>query len=118
MLQPATSKTTPLPLSKVCLLGLILSANNTSIWMIFSFLPFMVEFYFPFLSKTELGYRAGILGSAFSAGSLLGNLIWGTVSDRFGRRPALLCGLLGTGKCNSNLCTIYANLGILIVRIL
>lgn len=78
----------------------------------------MVEFYFPFLSKTELGYRAGILGSAFSAGSLLGNLIWGTVSDRFGRRPALLCGLLGTGKCNSNLCTIYANLGILIVRIL
>lgn len=66
--------------------------------MIFSFLPFMVEFYFPYLSKTELGYRAGILGSAFSAGSLLGNLIWGTVSDRFGRRPALLCGLLGTGN--------------------
>ncbi len=92
------ARATPLPLQKVCLLGLILAANNTSVWMIFSFLPFMVQFYFPDLSTIELGYRAGILGSAFSGGSLLGNLIWGIVSDRYGRRPALLCGLVGTGK--------------------
>jgi MFS family permease len=92
------SSPTPIPLQKVCLLGLILAANNTSIWMIFSFLPFMVQNYFPNLSRSELGYEAGLLGSAFSAGSLLGNVIWGIISDRYGRRPALLCGLLGTGK--------------------
>ena len=88
---------TPIPYKKVAILGLILSANNTSIWMIFSFLPFMVQFYFPYLTKAELGYHAGMLGSAFSAGSLFGNVIWGYVSDRLGRRPALLMGLLGTG---------------------
>lgn len=60
----------------------------------------MVEFYFPELTKTQLGYRAGLLASAFSAGSLLGNLIWGTVSDTYGRRPTMLCGLLGTGNCS------------------
>lgn len=90
---------TPLPYEKVALLGMILAANNTSIWMIFSFLPFMVEYYFPFLTKAELGYYAGILGSAFSGGSLIGNVLWGVVSDRYGRRPALLLGLTGTAVC-------------------
>ncbi len=88
---------TPLPKLKIFLLGLILSANNVSIWMIFTFLPFMVQYFFPFLSKTELGYRAGILGSAFSCGGLLGNLFWSVLSDRWGRRPVLLVGLVGTG---------------------
>lgn len=87
---------TPLPYFKILVLGLILSANNSSIWMIFSFLPFMVHYYFPFLSTKELGYKAGILGSAFSSGSLLGNLMWGILSDRIGRRPVLMCGLVGT----------------------
>lgn len=58
----------------------------------------MVQYFFPALTKAELGYYAGILGSAFSGGSLIGNILWGIVSDRYGRRPALLLGLTGTGK--------------------
>lgn len=88
---------TPLPLYRISILGLILLANNASIWMIFSFLPFMVADFFPELSTTQLGFRAGILGAAFSAGGLLGNLLSGILSDKFGRRPALMCGLMGTG---------------------
>ena len=87
---------TPLPMRKILVLGTILAANNCSIWMIFSFLPFMVKLYYPELSVKELGYRAGILGSAFSTGSLFGNFMWGLISDRYGRRIALLAGLLGT----------------------
>jgi MFS family permease len=87
----------PIPYSKVAILGLILAANNTSIWMIFSFLPFMVQHFFPYLTKAELGYHAGLLGSAFSLGSLFGNIIWGVFSDKLGRRSAMLMGLFGTG---------------------
>lgn len=92
---------TPIAYLRVVILGLILAANNTSIWMIFSFLPFMVHHFFPDLPMAQLGYEAGMLGSAFSAGSLIGNVVWGIVSDRAGRRPTLLCGLLGTGSTQS-----------------
>ena len=61
---------TPLPTRKIVLLGMILAANNTSLWMIFSFLPFMVQHFYPTLSTQELGYKSGLLGSAFSAGKL------------------------------------------------
>ena len=87
--------TTPLPIVKVLTLGLMLTANNTAIWMIFSFLPFVVKHFYPDLNDSQLGYRAGILGSAFSLGGLLGNIVWGISSDTFGRRPALLLGAVG-----------------------
>ena len=93
---------TPVPQFKILLLGSILLANNASIWMIFSFLPFMVSFYYPSMPTTELGFQAGILGSAFSAGGLIGNFVSGILSDKFGRRPALLWGLVGTAL--SSLC--------------
>ena len=73
-----------------------LFVNNASVWMIYSFLPFMVQHYFPSLSAGELGYYAGMLGSAFSMGSLAGSLLWGVAADKYGRRPILLSGLVGT----------------------
>ena len=90
------SAPTPLPVKKIAVLGLILAANNSSIWMIFSFLPFMVSDFYPDLNMKELGYRAGFLGSAFSLGSFCGNFMWGLAADRYGRRLALLGGLVGT----------------------
>lgn len=56
----------------------------------------MVQDFYPNLSTTQLGYRAGFLGSSYSFGGLFGNLIWGVVSDKYGRRPALLSGVMGT----------------------
>ncbi|CAN0181451.1 unnamed protein product, partial [Ectocarpus fasciculatus] len=84
------------PYRKICVLGLILFSNNCSIWMIFSYLPFMVLYFFPDLGPTEVGYRCGLLGSAFSLGSLAGNFIWGATADTYGRRPTLMFGLIGT----------------------
>jgi MFS family permease len=87
---------TPVPYFRIMILGAVLWANNCSIWIIFTMLPFMVIHYFPTLSARELGYRAGYLGSAFHIGALLGNFAWGIASDRIGRKPALIGGLFGT----------------------
>ena len=84
--------------------------------MIFPFLPFMVHDFFPELSRDELGQyivrsinpltliimfliagrKAGFLGSAFFVGSFAGSLMWGWISDLWGRRPVLLMGICGT----------------------
>jgi MFS family permease len=87
---------TPVPLKKIFILGLILSVNNMSIYMIFSFLPFMIKFYFPDLDIREAGNKAGLLGSAFSLGGIVGNFLWGAIADVYGRRVALLLGLIGS----------------------
>ena len=45
---------------------------------------------------TPLWSCIGLLGSAYSFGSILGNFIWSYVSDAYGRRVALLAGLFFT----------------------
>ena len=135
---------------KVMILGLILTLNNLSIWMVFSFLPDITKHFYPTLSLVGLGYKAGYLGefsfetscllliityfitlpynvrtalilteatsitfianaallcrltsktdigAAFSSGSIFGNIFWGVIADKYGRRLALLSGLGGT----------------------
>ena len=43
-----------------------------------------------------VGRKAGFLGSAFFVGSFAGSLMWGWISDLWGRRPVLLMGICGT----------------------
>lgn len=56
----------------------------------------MVHDFFPQLNKDELGQKAGFLGSAFFAGNFVGSLMWGSISDHWGRRPVMLFGICGT----------------------
>ena len=56
---------------------------------------------------TELGASAtvvGLLVSAFSVAQLAVAPVWGRFSDRYGRRPAILAGLLLTGCRLCHLC--------------
>jgi MFS family permease len=86
---------TPRP-RQACLIGLILLSNGFSSMVIFPFLPFMTHRFFPALKPEQLGYKVGLLGSAYFAGSFGGSILWGFLSDRIGRRPCLLCGMAGT----------------------
>ena len=44
-------------------------------------------------------YYAGYLASAFYLGGLLTSPVWGAVSDRIGRKPVLIAGILANAIC-------------------
>ena len=54
----------------------------------------LIPFYALRLNATPVD--VGLITSAFSAAQILSAPMWGRVSDRYGRRPALLIGLLAS----------------------
>ncbi|XP_077868308.1 uncharacterized protein LOC144358484, partial [Saccoglossus kowalevskii] len=78
------------------MIALVTYTNAFCLSVIFPMLPFMTHDFFPYLSATQLGIYSGFLGGAFSGGSFFGNIFWGRFADIYGRRPALLLGILGT----------------------
>jgi MFS family permease len=46
--------------------------------------------------KEEISFYAGLLTSAFTLAEFCTGLFWGRMSDRVGRKPILLTGLVGT----------------------
>jgi MFS family permease len=48
-------------------------------------------------SGNELGYHAGLLAAAFCFAQFLTAVPWGIMSDRFGRKPMIIIGTLGSG---------------------
>jgi len=62
--------------------------------VIFPFIPFAVQHWG--VRADEVGFYVGVLIASFFLAQLLSVVAWGVLSDRFGRRPVLLVGLLGT----------------------
>ncbi|XP_065838334.1 uncharacterized protein [Oscarella lobularis] len=87
------AKATPLPKGQMLVVGLVTFSNFFGITVIFPMLPFMTHDFFPHLEKSQLGFYAGFLASSYHFGSFLGNILWGRLSDRWGRRPVFLFGL-------------------------
>lgn len=50
---------------------------------------------FGFADEKQIGYYVGFIASAFSLAQFMTSIFWGYLSDRIGRRPILLIGLLG-----------------------
>ncbi|XP_064400477.1 uncharacterized protein LOC135346696 [Halichondria panicea] len=82
---------------------LAMFSSAFSITMMFPFLPFMVEFLLPWLleNETQVATYAGIIASAMFVGRTIGSYIWGAISDRKGRKPVIIVGLLLVGLSSS-----------------
>jgi MFS family permease len=77
-------------MSKLLVLFVTAFVDMVGLTMIVPLLPYYA---------TDFGASAGIVGllvSAFSIAQLLAAPVWGRFSDRYGRRPAILAGLLIT----------------------
>lgn len=62
--------------------------------VLFPFLAFMIEDMGH--GGHELGYYAGGLAAAFCGAQFSSSVIWGAISDNYGRKPAVFLGTLGT----------------------
>ncbi|KAL0487328.1 peptide/nitrate transporter [Acrasis kona] len=60
------------------------------------YLPFMVEDFKITQDKSQIGYYVGFIGSLYYLGQFFSCFFWGWASDRYGRRPVLLAGMLGS----------------------
>jgi MFS family permease len=85
------------PLLKVASIGLINGVNTASYLISLPFVGFMILGFYSDLTVNQVGYLSGVLEGSFHVGAFFGALFWAWISDTYGRRPAVLCGLAGSG---------------------
>jgi MFS family permease len=100
-IQPTTTSQTPtpLPFKTMCILCFVILAEPISMTILFPFIYFMVRD-FGIADEKETGYYVGFIASSFSFAQFLTSVFWGWTSDRIGRRPVLLIGLIGNSVTN------------------
>ncbi|KAL2641449.1 hypothetical protein R1flu_009036 [Riccia fluitans] len=84
----------PPPYRELSIVALVMLANALPISFFYPFLYFMVRDMHITKSDNDIGFYAGYIGSAFMIGRFLTGIHWGIISDKYGRKPVLICGLL------------------------
>lgn len=85
----------PLPKIQVFCICTVQMAEAMNVDLLFPFLAFMVEDMG--YTGEQLGYHAGILAAAFCGAQFCTSIAWGMISDRYGRKLAIVLGTLGAG---------------------
>ncbi|KAJ2998378.1 hypothetical protein HDV02_004593 [Globomyces sp. JEL0801] len=81
---------TPLPFKTMLIVCIVIFSEP----MMFPFVYFMVKD-FNMAEEKDIGFYVGFIAASFSFAQFLTSMLWGAMSDRFGRRPILLIGLMG-----------------------
>ncbi|RCI06858.1 hypothetical protein CU098_008806 [Rhizopus stolonifer] len=87
--------TKPLPYRQLAIICVCRFAEPICFTVIFPFIVQMVRD-FHITDEKNVGYYVGFITSCFALSQLLTGIHWGMLSDRIGRRPIILQGLLGT----------------------
>ena len=88
----SASKAPTLPIQQLAILSLCRLPDPISLTSIFPYLPEMIESFG--VPKHEVGRWAGITSAIFSLSQAVTSIFWGKASDRFGRKPVLLAGMI------------------------
>ena len=81
--------------SALLVLFLVTMIDMIGFGIIIPFLTYLVKDLAQDQGVVEIGLWVGLLMTAYSAAQFLFSPLWGTLSDRFGRRPILMIGLVG-----------------------
>jgi len=86
---------TPLPVYQISCILFVQICEALNINVLFPFVAFMVEDMG--FTGNALGYHAGLMAAAFCFAQFFTAVPWGMVSDKYGRRPTIIVGTLGSG---------------------
>ncbi|KAJ2878247.1 hypothetical protein H4R27_005899 [Coemansia aciculifera] len=90
------AKETPLPWKQVIPLVAMRLAEPINFALILPFLYRMIEDFGVAETPKDISYYASMLFMSFSISQAMTVMYWGRLSDRIGRRPVLIAGLIGT----------------------
>ncbi|KAL9029576.1 MAG: hypothetical protein Q9196_002206 [Gyalolechia fulgens] len=87
-----SNKIPKLPVQQLVILALCRLADPISFSSVFPYLPEMIESFG--VPENEVGRWAGITAAVFSLSQAATGIAWGRASDRFGRKPVILAGMI------------------------
>lgn len=83
-----------LPVRQLVILSICRFAEPIALTSVFPYMPELMESFG--IPENDIARWAGIASSIFSICQAFTGLIWGAASDRYGRKPIILLGLLNT----------------------
>lgn len=93
---PKRYKPTPLPLYQMVPMAFVLLSDSLCATILSPFIGLFVA-HLEKRPSDEAGYISGLLLFMFMIGQVMSAKTWGWMSDKYGRRPPLICGLFSSG---------------------
>jgi MFS family permease len=79
---------------KLLIIWMVVLSATLPAASLFPFLYFMVRDFHVAKQEADISYYAGYVGSSFMLGRSLTSVAWGMVSDRYGRKPVIILGVI------------------------
>lgn len=84
------------PYPQIMILMAVRFAEPVAFTSLFPYVFFMVKHLRPEDSEASVARYAGYISGSFALCQSLTGVVWGNISDRYGRKPTLIIGLLGS----------------------
>ncbi|EFJ31897.1 hypothetical protein SELMODRAFT_408218 [Selaginella moellendorffii] len=89
------------PLGLLLGLAFVLLCTSLPISVVYPFVYFMVKDFHIARVDTDIGFYAGWIGSSFMIGRASTGMLWGSIADRFGRKPTMFAGVASVVVLNT-----------------
>ncbi|KAH8151023.1 uncharacterized protein LAJ45_04724 [Morchella importuna] len=89
-------KTKGFPVQQLFVLSLCRICEPISFCSIFPYIYYMIKSFGNAKTDNEIAVYAGLVTSAFAFAEFTTGMMWGRISDKYGRKPVLIMGLVGT----------------------